>query len=85
MPIRGAKVQIFLLSTHIFLLKLLLFNEIYITEPQKYLSARYKDQLLKPDGEGIRRKAIQIKLSAQHRKSPKNENKEGNFLEEYFL
>lgn len=85
MPIRGAKVQIFLLSTHIFLLKLLLFNEIHITEPQKYLISRYKGLLLKSDGEGIRRKAIQIKLSARHRKSPKNENKEGNFHEEYFL
>ena len=85
MPIRGAKVQIFLLSTHNFLLKLLLFNEIHITEPQKYLISRYKGLLLKPDGEGIRRKAIQTKLSARHRKSPKNANKEGNFHEEYFL
>ena len=85
MPIRGAKVQIFLLSTHIFLLKLLLFNEIYITEPQKYLISRYKGLLLKPDGKGIRRKAIQTKLSARQRKSPKNENKEGNFHEEYFI
>lgn len=85
MPIRGAKVQIFLLSTHIFPLKLLLFNEIHIIEPQKYLISRYTDQQWEPEGEGIRRKAIQIKLSARQRKSPKNENKEGNFHEEYFL
>ena len=50
MPIRGAKVQIFLLSTHIFPLKLLLFNEIHIIEPQKYLISRYTDQQWEPEG-----------------------------------
>ena len=53
MPIRGAKVQIFLLSTHIFPLKLLLLNEIHIIEPQKYLISRYTDQQWEPDGKGI--------------------------------